>query len=226
MPSISQRRYSRYPFALQSKKSSTLLKSGIITINLILSLAAVGCFSQPEVREVEVTHEVPVIQQVPVTVAIPQTVEVTRVTEILQTVEVIREIPVTRVVMATLVPTPVVAATLVPAPIESPTAVPDIPTPTLTTPVQSTPTTTPVLDLSSRFAGWSMQTEYHGDRELVKFYQSAVAHGALPTSPILTYQCDTGGKTALYIDWGAPIFTVGRDIRSKSLFTIFLGLAP
>ena len=31
----------------------------------------------------------------------------------------------------------------------------------------------------------------------------------------LTYQCDTGGKTALYIDWGAPIFTVGRDIRYK-----------
>ena len=185
MPSISQRRYSHYPFALQSKKSPTLLKAGIIAINLILSLAAVGCFSQPEVRDVEVTREVPVTQQVPVTVAIPQTVEVTRVIEILQTIEVIREIPVTRVVMATLVPTSVVAATLVPAPIEPPTAVPDIPTPSPTTTVRSTPTTTPVLDLSSRFAGWSMQTEYHGDRELAKFYQSAVAHGELPTSPIL-----------------------------------------
>ena len=202
------------------------LKTGIIAVGVTMLLAVVGCAGQPEIREV--TREVPVTQQVPITVETVQTVEVTRVVPATQqvpvTVVVFQDIPVTvevtravEIVKTIEVPvTRIVAPTPVPSPAKAPTTVPDTPTPIPTATMPPAPTATPIPAQSSPFDGWSMQTERYGDREFVMFHKPAVAYGTLPKAPLLTYQCDTRGNRALYINWPSPIVTGGPELGRYS----------
>lgn len=193
-------------------------------------LAVMGCTGQPEIREVEVTREVPVTQEVPVTVAVPQTVEVTRevtvvqevpvtvtvpqtveVTrevETLQTVEVTREVPVTRIVAATPDPTLGGASTISP---DSPTPVPTT-TPTPTVPAIPTPTPSP----SSRFLSWEMEREYYDERDIFRFWNTALDYPTEGQAPTLTYWCDTRSGRGMHINWHHPVTATSSNVPSSS----------
>ena len=193
-------------------------------------LAVMGCTGQPEIREVEVTREVsvthevpvtvevekavevtrevPVVQEVLVTVTVPQTVEATREVETLQTVEVTREVPITRIVAATPTPTLGGASTISPnSPTPGPTATP-------TPAVSAIPTPTP--SPSSRFLSWEMEREYYNERNIFRFWNTALGYRTEGQAPMLTYWCDNRSGRGMYINWHYPITATSSNIPSSS----------
>ena len=183
--------------------------------------AVIACSTQTEVREVEVTREISVVQEVPVTrvVETVKTVEITREVPVveavvtveqipvtrkvvaLQQVEVTREVPVTRVVIVT--PAPRSASH--PHPEESPTATP---TP-ITTPA---PTVAPAPAAESLYGNWQMERVSYGGRDSVSFRNAAVKYETAGNAPVVTYQCDTSGNRAMYIDWHHTLATAESNI--------------
>ena len=198
---------------------------------LAMLLVAIGCASEPTIREVEVTREVqvtqevpvtvetvqtievtravPVVQEVPVTVTVPQTVEVTREVETIETVEVTREVPVTRIVQATPMPTSSPDPTVSPA--DAPTATP---APTVTPTVSVTPA--PPNDQSTPFLRWEMQSKDYGSREIFQFQNTALDYTTAGPAPIITYRCDTRSGRAMYINWHVPITVMASGVSSSS----------
>lgn len=206
-----------------------------ILATVLVIAAAVGCTAQPAVREVEVTREVPVTKEVPVTVQVVDTVEVTRevkevreipvtveilrtveVTRAPQTVEVTREVPVTRIVAAapTVVANDASAELLTPTPLANGMG----PTPAATPAVvEKSPTPTPSAPAADvRFGSWRMELEQYGGLEVYSFRNPAVAHETPSEVPVLTYQCDTRGRRALYVDWYQPVSTAYSQVPRYS----------
>lgn len=216
------------------RKVSVVVWASVATLGLALALA---CSPEPQVREVEVTREVAVAQEIPVTVEVtrevsvvrevPVTVDAVKSVEVTvppptaETVEVTREVPVTRIVVATPTSPTAADATLSPTPTAaSPTATPLLQAtvePTTPTPT-STPAPASVSSNDARFGAWIMDQEpvIYGESTAFLFRTDAIASGISPEAPVLTYECDTRGGRAFYIDWHQPVVGAGPGVKRYS----------
>ena len=173
----------------------------------------------PQTLQVEVTREVTVVREIPVTLEKIETVAASADLPTAVPIEVTREVAVTRIVVAT--PTPTVNS--VPAMPDTVTPVPDsiLPSPTVAheaaTPSPA-PTLTALPATDARFDSWEMDQnqQQYGDRTISYFRTTAVAHETSTDPPLLTYQCDTRGGRAIYIDWGQPISTDASSVLRYS----------